>query len=75
MNFTLAELANFTGKNGQPAYFAIDGKVYDVSGHADWITGDEIDLAGKDLTNTPFDKSPHKEEVLAKLPVVGRLLY
>lgn len=76
MNFTLEELANFNGRNGQPAYFAIDGKVYDISGHEKWVTGEyDLDLAGKDLTNTIFDKSPHKQAVLDKLPVVGRLIY
>ena len=29
--FTAEELAKYNGQNGQPAYVAIDGTVYDVS--------------------------------------------
>jgi Predicted heme/steroid binding protein len=29
--FTLEELKQYNGENGQPAYVAIDGIVYDVS--------------------------------------------
>ena len=29
--FTLAQLAQYDGQNGQPAYVAVDGVVYDVT--------------------------------------------
>ena len=32
--FTKNELAQYNGQNGQPAYVAVQGVVYDVSGKA-----------------------------------------
>ncbi|WP_295731948.1 cytochrome b5 domain-containing protein [uncultured Limosilactobacillus sp.] len=72
--FTKGELATFNGKNGQPAYVAINGTVYDVSGKAAWQNGKHHgNVAGQDLTETLFNKSPHKDQVLKGLPVVGKL--
>lgn len=72
--FSTDELAKFNGKNGQPAYVAINGTVYDVSGKDAWKNGEHHgNLAGRDLTDTLFNKSPHKDKVLKGLPVVGKL--
>ena len=72
--FTTKQLAKFNGQNGQPAYVAINGTVYDVSGKDAWTGGKHHgNVAGHDLTATLFDKSPHKDKVLAGLPVVGKL--
>ncbi len=37
--YSTDELAKFNGKNGQPAYVAINGTVYDVSGKDAWKNG------------------------------------
>lgn len=72
--FTKAELAKFNGQDGQPAYVAINGVVYDVSGKAAWQGGKHHgNLAGRDLTDTLYNKSPHGDRVLASLPVIGKL--
>ncbi|KRM68472.1 cytochrome b5 [Limosilactobacillus coleohominis DSM 14060] len=72
--FSTDELAKFNGKNGQPAYVAINGTVYDVSGKDAWKNGEHHgNLAGRDLTDALFNKSPHKDKVLKGLPVVGKL--
>jgi hypothetical protein len=34
--FTLEELATYNGQNGQPAYIAVEGVVYDVSNSSRW---------------------------------------
>jgi predicted heme/steroid binding protein len=69
--FTLEELAAFDGKNGKPAYVAIDNLVYDLS--PVFINGSHFGhKAGIDLT-TAF-KETHFPSVLKKYFVVGRLV-
>lgn len=66
--FTAATLAAYNGRNGQPAYVAVDGIVYDLSsvfrngrhqGHQ----------AGQDLTELFY--SEHYISILSRYPVVG----
>ncbi|WP_341778851.1 cytochrome b5 domain-containing protein [Levilactobacillus sp. HBUAS70063] len=71
--FSKDELAKFDGQQGQPAYVAIDGVVYDVSGVEAWAGGKHHgNLAGQELTSVIDGQSPHGRKVLAKLPVVGQ---
>lgn len=71
--FTVAELSQFDGTNGQPAYVAIDGTVYDVSNVPAWADGQHHgNVAGKNLSAAIL-KSPHGKGVLKKLPVMGTL--
>ena len=71
--FTLAELATFNGENGQPAYVAVEGVVYDVSNHPRWQTNEHNgNVAGTDLTEA-IKKAPHGTSKLKDLPVVGKL--
>jgi predicted heme/steroid binding protein/uncharacterized membrane protein len=71
---TPAELAAKHGAQGQPAYIAHAGKVYDVSGSAMWEGGQHMGLhrAGGDLTSE-FQDAPHGEEVFERYPQVGVL--
>ncbi len=73
--FTLDELAKFDGKNGSPAYVAVDGVVYDVTNVPEWKGGDHWGRfsAGKDLTTEIKTVSPHGVSKLKGLPVVGTL--
>jgi predicted heme/steroid binding protein len=72
--FTKEELQQFNGQNGQPAYVAINNKVYDVTNIPAWQDGTHHgNKAGMDLTDVLFKYSPHKDRVLAKLPLVGEL--
>jgi len=73
---TKEELAKFNGKNGQAAYVAVDGIVYDVTGNPHWKNGkhEGYDLAGQDVTKTIKNKSPHGTKVLKKLKAVGKLV-
>ncbi len=71
--FTTEELAQYNGKNGEPAYVAVDGIVYDVTDSYQWRNGEhEGHQAGQDLTSEIQD-SPHGVAVLDDLPVVGTL--
>jgi predicted heme/steroid binding protein len=67
------ELSKFNGKDGNPAYIAYKGKVYDVTGSSQWMDGDHLGHeAGQDLTMA-LDIAPHGEEVIEKMKVVGVL--
>ena len=70
VTFTLESLAQYNGKNGQPAYIAIDGVVYDVS--AEFKNGNHHGYsAGTDLSEA-FHRQ-HPENYLQSLPVIGIL--
>ena len=70
--FTLEELKGYDGKAGKPAYFAYKGKVYDVTESVQWFDGSHYaeHFAGVDLTQE-MASSPHGEEVLERMKVVG----
>lgn len=73
--FTKEELQKYNGQNGQPAYVAINSKVYDVTNIPAWQNGAHHgNKAGMDLTDAMFNFSPHKDRVLAKLPLIGELV-
>lgn len=71
--FTVEELSKFNGKNGEKAYVAVNGTVYDVTNVEEWKDGEHYGVkAGTDATDV-IGTSPHGEKVLEKLPVVGKL--
>lgn len=71
--FTLDELSTYDGKNGNLAYVAVDGVVYDVTDAPQWSTGSHEGLnAGTDLT-VVIGTAPHGTDVLENVPVVGKL--
>ncbi len=72
--FTLEELAQFNGADGEPVYFAYLGKVYDVTGSDTWENGDHLGAhqAGTDLTEA-MAEAPHGEEVLDAFSPIGVL--
>lgn len=71
--FTLDELAQYDGKNGNDAYVAVSGTVYDVTNADRWQNGNHYGVqAGTDCT-TAISRSPHGTSVLDGLPIVGTL--
>ena len=72
---TSKELAENDGKNGNPAYVAFKGRVYDVSTSAFWMEGDHLGSheAGKDLTSE-IELAPHGEDVVKRYATVGTLV-
>lgn len=73
-DFTLEDLAKFNGKDGNPAYVAVNGIVYDVTNNAAWAAASHFGLqAGKDLTNE-FASCHAGQSILSKLKIVGKLV-
>lgn len=75
LELTLDELAQYNGKDGQPAYIAVDGVIYDVSDLPRWANGEHNGFeAGQDLTEEIDNESPHGRGVLERADVVGILI-
>jgi predicted heme/steroid binding protein len=72
--FTLQELEQYNGQNGNPAYVAVNGVLYDVTNSGSWPSATHFGLiAGRDLT--PQYTTCHAGSLnLGRLPVVGKLL-
>lgn len=72
--FTLEDLSEYDGQDGNPAYVAVDGVVYDVTDNEAWEGGEHAGelMAGGDYTEEILE-SPHGESVLEDLPIVGTL--
>jgi predicted heme/steroid binding protein/uncharacterized membrane protein len=72
---TLEELLHFDGKENKPAFFAYNGKVFDVSSSKLWKDGTHFKKhsAGNDLTDI-LKTAPHGEDKILKMPEVGKLL-
>ena len=71
---TLAELAQNNGRDGRPAYVAVNGTVYDVTASPRWQNGlhPPDHHAGQDLTEE-LATAPHVRAVVERFPVVGTL--
>ncbi len=75
LEMSYEELSKYTGKDGMPAYVAVDGVIYDVSDVAAWTGGKHHgNMAGNDVTDAIKNKSPHGVKNLEGLPVVGKIV-
>jgi len=74
-DMTPDDLSGYDGKEGRPAYFAYDGRIFDATGSRLWKGGNHVGrhLAGFDLTDA-LKLAPHGEEKVASMPFVGNLL-
>jgi len=75
LQLTLEELKQYDGQNGNPAYVAVDGVIYDVTNVPQWKGGKHNGYtAGQDLTDIIKNKSPHGVAKLQGVPIVGELV-
>ncbi len=72
LSLTLEELALYDGKDGNMAYIAVNGVIYDVTD--EWNNGSHNGQnAGNDMTNV-ISNAPHGESILDDLEVVGSIV-
>lgn len=72
-SFTLDELSKYNGENGNKAYIAIKGQVYEVTDVPEWKDGKHHgQKAGMDLTEA-IGEAPHGTSVLEGLTIVGKI--
>ena len=68
--FSLKELAQYDGQNGQPAYVAVDGVIYDLT--SVFRSGTHFGYqAGQDLSSAFHQQ--HSTNILSRYPIVGKL--
>jgi predicted heme/steroid binding protein len=71
----MEELQHFDGMENRPAYFAYQGKVYNVSTSKLWKAGSHLKKhsAGNDLTDF-LKTAPHGEEKIFQMSEVAELV-
>lgn len=74
-DLSIDELATCDGKEGRPAWFAYQGKIYDATTSRLWKQGVHMGRhnAGEDLTEA-LKLAPHGSEKVAMMPEVGALV-
>ncbi|RXT07950.1 cytochrome b5 domain-containing protein [Ammoniphilus sp. CFH 90114] len=71
---TRDQLSENNGRNGKPAYVAVNGTVYDVTNNKAWSAASHFGLsAGKDLTAEFASCHAGQQWILNTLKPVGRL--
>ncbi len=73
MEISPQELAQFDGKDGRPAFVAVNNIIYDMSDFPFWAEGMHFGiLAGTDATED--FRTCHSHTILERLIPVGRLV-
>ena len=72
---TTSDLSRFDGRDGKPAYFAYNGRIFDASSSRMWKNGLHMGRhqAGLDLSEA-LGQAPHGDEKILGIPEVAKLL-
>lgn len=71
---TEEELSQFNGKDGNLAFVAVDGQVYDVTNEPNWRNGDHNgQQAGQDVSAYIMG-APHGKGILERFTVIGKII-
>ena len=72
-DLTLEQLKKYDGQDGNPAYVAVDGTIYDVTNAKDWNNGKHKNgiTAGKDLSKE-ITSAPHGKRCTCKSTCCGK---
>lgn len=74
LEISMEELAKYNGQDGNPAYVAVDGIIYDVTDHPNWNEGMHGKVsAGQDISQL-LKNSPHGYSKLEGLKAVGKIV-
>lgn len=73
--FTTEELSIYNGQNGNPAYVALNGKVYDMSGVPKWANGNHFGIMAGKVVDKQF-KQCHSDNlsIIERAEEVGVLV-
>ena len=75
IELTLEELSTYDGKDGNKAYIAVDGNIYDVTNIKQWVGGEHNGyFAGKELTTEIKTISPHGLTPIQSLTPIGTIV-
>jgi predicted heme/steroid binding protein len=72
--FTLEELSRYNGRDGNPAYVAVNGTVYDVTSNAAWGGATHFGLAAGTNVTSQFASCHTGQPILSKLKVIGKMV-
>lgn len=75
LTLTKEQLSTYNGQNGQPAYVAVDGVIYDVTNIPQWQGGQHNGhVAGTDISAEFKTLSASQtQRMLQGVPIVGKL--
>ena len=72
LELTIEELSMYDGKDGNKAYIAVDGNIYDVT--SEWGSSTHNGVTAGTDASTQISAAPHGKSILEGLEKVGILL-
>lgn len=74
LSLTLEQLSIYDGKDGNEAYIAVNGIIYNVTNVSAWNNGTHNGASAGNDVSSFINGAPHGDSVLSDLEVVGELV-